>query len=156
MQAVDPVALSPHWPAACPGEKSDRRRWRQSPHRPCSQGESGPHNPPSAQTPPRKKEGAGEVRRWLPAHCLFSAPSLPVGWKTPLRLIVPLRGHFFPAECRGALLQCRFFTAWPSLCVCVMQSYSNIEYQVVKSWEVDLFTLCLQNFERLNWQIIVR
>ena len=111
-----PVTCSPHWPAACPGEKSVRMRWQQSPRRPCSQAGSGPHSPRSTQTPPRRQEGAGESRRLLPAHGLLSAHSLPVGYKAMLTLIVTLRligwGNvktLFPIECWGTLLECRFF-----------------------------------------------
>lgn len=84
------VMFSPHWPAACLGEKSVQRRWQQSPHRPCSLAESGPRNPRSTQTPPRRKGGAGALRRLLPAQCLLSAHSLPVGCKATLTLIVML------------------------------------------------------------------
>lgn len=50
--ALSSTMFSPRWPAACPGEKSVQKRWQRSPHKPCSQAESGPRSPQSAQTPP--------------------------------------------------------------------------------------------------------
>lgn len=124
------VMFSPHWPAACRGEKSVQRRWQQSPHRPCSRGGNGPHNPRSTQTPPRRKEGgAWELWRLVPARCLLSAHSFPVGCKATLTLIVmlwrgvsdwgTLKTLFSPVECWGTPLEWRFFTAWPASFVSV-------------------------------------
>lgn len=124
------VMFSPHWPAACRGEKSVQRRWRQSPHRPCSRGESGPHNPRSTQTPPRRKGGGHES---YGDYCLLGVCVLLIHFQLAVKrrerllscfdaasLTEELWRHFSPpVECWGTPLEWRFFTAWPASFVSV-------------------------------------
>lgn len=78
------------------------------------------------------KRGAWELWRLVPARCLLSAHSFPVGCKATLTLIVmlwrgvsdwgTLKTLFSPVERWGTPLEWRFFTAWPVSFVIVCEA----------------------------------